>query len=65
MVNFQSVSIGIKKTARPKTTSKKGQECKMIRNSRWASRGTIAKRAGGGAWDKYVEERDAAGEKRG
>ena len=56
---------GIRKAMKSKVKSKKGQDQKMVRNSRFAVRGNIAKRQGEEAWGKYVEERDAAREKRG
>eukprot|EP00928_Gymnodinium_smaydae_P051967 TRINITY_DN3567_c0_g1_i1.p1 TRINITY_DN3567_c0_g1~~TRINITY_DN3567_c0_g1_i1.p1 ORF type:complete len:139 (+),score=11.13 TRINITY_DN3567_c0_g1_i1:143-559(+) len=56
---------GIKKAPKSKANSKKGQDSKMVRNSRFAVRGNIAKRQGDAAWEKYVEERDAARERRG
>merc|ERR1711924_542603 len=56
---------GIKKVKRTRTSSKKGQDARMVRNARFASRGNNAKRAGEEAWEKYVEELDAGREKRG
>ena len=57
--SYKNHRNGIKRVRTLKVSSKKGQDQKMVRNSKFAHRGNMAKKTGGEAWDKYVEERDA------